>query len=121
MESDFFGQGTDRSDSLRLRHAYGTIGRFTAGQTWTTFTDPSAVPQTLDFEGAVSNVNRRQGLVRWTQPIAGDDLTFAIALENPNIDIQVSPGVVGDTRTETQTSLGGFGWNETGASSRPPA
>lgn len=106
IESDFFGQGNDGNDDFRLRHAYGTLGRFTAGRTWTTFTDPSAVPQTLDFEGAVSNVNRRQGLVRWEQPLTGDDLTFAIALEDPRIEIEVPMGVMGDERTESPDLVG---------------
>lgn len=105
VESDFFGQGAGGSSAMRLRHAYGTLGSFTAGQTWTTFTDPSAVPQTLDFEGAVSNVNRRQGLVRWTQPLM-DDVTFAFALENPEIDIQIPPAIMGDPRTETPDLIG---------------
>jgi len=101
VEFDFFGDGARGSDALRLRHAYGEFGRFTAGQTWTTFTDPSAVPQTLDFEGAVSNVNRRQGLVRWTQPLLRDRLFLAVALEDPRITIEAPLGVTGQGRTET--------------------
>ncbi|MCO8122813.1 porin [Stieleria sp. TO1_6] len=101
IEADFFGDGSDGSNAFRLRHAYGTYGRFTAGQTWTTFTDPSAVPNTLDFEGAVSNVNRRQGLVRWTQPILWDGLSLAAALENPRINFEIPSGVQGVGRTES--------------------
>ncbi len=101
IESDFFG-GEPRSDSLfRLRHAYGHFGRFTAGQTWTTFTDPSAVPQTLDSEGAVSSVHRRQGLIRWDQPIFGDAMTVAVAIEDPNIVLTTQTQKKGDGRTES--------------------
>lgn len=101
VEGDFFGNDPSESDDFRLRHAYGRLGRFTAGQTWTTFTDPSAVPQTIDFEGAVSNVNRRQGLVRWDQPLWDERLRLAVAVENPEIQIEVPGGVTGDARTES--------------------
>ncbi|MEX2357620.1 MAG: DcaP family trimeric outer membrane transporter, partial [Pirellulaceae bacterium] len=98
VEADFFGGD---GDFFRLRHAYGRVGNFTAGQTWTTFTDPSAVPQTLDFEGAVSNVNRRQGLVRWDQPLWIDSLSLAIAVEDPRIIVEAPSLVSGEGRTES--------------------
>lgn len=101
VEADFFGGDDGSNGSLRLRHAYGTLGRFTAGQTWTTFTDPAAVPQTLDFEGAVSNVNRRQGLVRFSQPLGPRGWSWAVSLEDPTIDIEVPEGVSGQGRTES--------------------
>ncbi len=101
IEADFFGKTAGGSDAVRLRHAYGTIGRVTAGQTWTTFTDPAAVPQTLDFEGGKSSVNRRQGLVRWTQPVLVDGLSLAIALENPRVIVDTPAGLDGQGRTET--------------------
>lgn len=101
VEGDFFGGPADGTADFRLRHAYGRLGRFTAGQTWTTFTDPSAVPQTLDFEGAVSNVNRRQGLVRWDQPILMDGLSFAASIEDPRIIVEAPPAVLGEGRTES--------------------
>lgn len=101
IEGDFFGGDPNGSSDFRLRHAYGTIGPFTGGQTWTTFTDPAAVPNTIDFEGAVSNVNRRQGHVRWDQPLVEDVLFLAVAVEDPRILIE-SPGAVpGEGRTET--------------------
>lgn len=99
LEFDFFG-GEPLNSTLRLRHAYGTVGNFTAGKTWTTFTDPSAVPQTLDNEGGVSNVNRRQGLVRWDQPVWDDFLSIAVALEDPRVMVESPSPVMGDGRTE---------------------
>ena len=101
MEADFFGSGAGGSDALRLRHAYGQFREFTVGQTWTTFTDPSAVPATLDFEGAVSNVNRRQGLVRWTQPLGADGLSLAIALEDPRVLVEGPSLQDGSGRTKS--------------------
>ncbi|MEO9590483.1 DcaP family trimeric outer membrane transporter [Rhodopirellula bahusiensis] len=101
VEADFFGGDDGGNGSLRLRHAYGTMGYFTAGQTWTTFTHPSAVPQTLDFEGAVSNVNRRQGLVRLDLPLGDSGWSWAVSLEDPRIQIEIPNGVMGEGRTET--------------------
>lgn len=101
VEIDFFGARNGSNDSPRLRHAYGALGNLTVGQTWTTFTDPSAVPHTLDTEGAVSNVNRRQGLVRWQRPLWSDNLSFALAVEDPRITIEVPENVNGELRTET--------------------
>ncbi len=101
IEGDFFGGDPDGTSNFRLRHAFGKLGQFTAGQTWTTFTAPSAVPQTLDFEGAVSNVNRRQGLVRWDQPILAEGLSVAVAIEDPQIIIQRPLLVTGNALTES--------------------
>lgn len=101
IEADFFGSAASGGDSFRLRHAYGHLGRLTAGQTWTTFTDPSAVPQTLDVDGGVSNVNRRQGLVRWTQPFLWDGLTVAVAVEDPRVTIEAPPTLPGEGRSQT--------------------
>lgn len=105
VETDFFGNLAGDNGQLRLRHAYGSLGRFTAGQTWTTFTDPSAVPQTLDFEGAVSNVNRRQALVRWDQPLPTGGLTWALAVEDPQIIVVAPPLVTGEGRTQSPDFL----------------
>jgi hypothetical protein len=101
IEGDFFGGDPNVSSDLRLRHAYGRLGRFTGGQTWTTFTDPAAVPPTIDFEGAVSNVNRRQGLARWDQPLVEDVLFLGAAVEDPQILIENPVGIPGEGRTES--------------------
>lgn len=99
VESDFFGGNPDGTAQLRLRHAYGTLGQLTVGQTWTTFTNVSAVPQTLDFEGAVSNVNRRQAMVRWDQESSIDGVSIAIAVEDPQIIVIAPPLITGQGRT----------------------
>ena len=95
VEGDFFSDG----DQFRLRHAYGEVGSLLVGQTWSTFTDVSAAPATLDFEGSVSNVNRRQAQARWTQPIIGDAVTVAIALEDTRFIIVPPPLVPGEARS----------------------
>lgn len=102
VEGDFYGDG----DSFRLRHAYGEVGSLLVGQTWTTFTDVAAAPATLDFEGSVSNVNRRQAQARWTQPLLGDDLTLALAIEDTQFNIETPVGVTGDPRSPSPDFVG---------------
>jgi hypothetical protein len=95
VEGDFFSEG----DRYRLRHAYGEVGSLLVGKTWTTFTDVAAAPATLDFEGSVSAVNRRQAQARWTQPICCRDLTLALAIEDARFIIQLPPDVTADPRS----------------------
>ncbi len=95
VEGDFFSDG----DRFRLRHAYGESGPLLVGRTWTTFTDVAAAPSTLDFEGSVSSVNRRQAQARWTQSIFGhDDLTYALSVEDARFIIELPPGVSAEPR-----------------------
>lgn len=85
FEFDLFGAaGTEtvtNGNGLRVRHAYGRVGGLLAGQTWTTLSEPSAYPETLDFGGAVGVIFARQAQVRWTQPFSRGE--WSIALENP--------------------------------------
>lgn len=97
VEGDFFSDG----NRFRLRHAYGELRNFIVGQTWTTFTDSRSLPQTLDFEGPVSGVSRRQAQVRWTESVFMEELRLAIALENPQVIVELPETVAGEPRTES--------------------
>tara|TARA_R110002095_G_scaffold104869_2_gene91821 strand:+ start:816 stop:2204 length:1389 start_codon:yes stop_codon:yes gene_type:complete len=102
VEGDFFSEG----DRFRLRHAFGESGHLLVGQTWTTFTDVAAAPATLDFEGSVSNVNRRQAQARWTQTIFHDDLKLALAVEDTEFIIETPFGVTGEPRNPSPDFVG---------------
>ena len=95
VEGDFFTTG----NQYRLRHAYGETGSILVGQTWTTFTDVSAAPATLDFEGSVSAVNRRQAQARWTSRLYHDDVAVAVAIEDARFIIEVPEGIEGEPRS----------------------
>ncbi len=82
VEGDFQGGG----DVLRLRHAYGEVGGFLAGQTNSIFMDVSAQPSTLDNEGPNALVFVRHPLVRWRQSL-GHGLTWSVAFEEPDKDV----------------------------------
>ena len=82
FEFELFGTGVDAGQTtFRLRHAYGELGKFGAGQTWSPFMDINVFPNSLEYWGPNAMVFFRNVQVRW-MPIQGD--TFAtIALERP--------------------------------------
>lgn len=94
VEADFFGapgnESVSNSNNLRIRHAYGSLGRLLFGQTWTTFSDVDAYPETVDFGGPAGQIFARQAQIRWTQPFAGGQ--WAVALENPETVVALPNG-----------------------------
>lgn len=86
LELDFFGDSATYTYTPRLRHAYGSIGNFLAGQTWTTFLNNAVLPDLLDIGGSVGVLaSFRQPQIRWTQPFNGVDtpMEFQVAVEMP--------------------------------------
>ena len=88
IEADFAGSG----NTLRLRHAYGQWRRAIFGQTWSTFADPEAEPDGIDFEGLNSIVLFRQAQVRWSVA-PSERVRVAFALEDPRPDLTGANGV----------------------------
>ncbi|MDP5241075.1 DcaP family trimeric outer membrane transporter [Uliginosibacterium sp. 31-16] len=78
VEADFYN--TTGSGIFRLRHAYGQLGSWLVGQTWSTFMDLDSTPETVDFNGPTGNTSLRQPQIRYTYvtPNAGN---FIAALE----------------------------------------
>jgi hypothetical protein len=82
FEFELFGTGVDEGQTtFRLRHAYGELGAFGAGQTWSPFMDPDVFPNSLEYWGPTGMVFFRNVQVRW-MPIAGDH-SVVLALERP--------------------------------------
>jgi hypothetical protein len=90
VEMDFYGSAGTYTP--RLRHAYGSFGNFLAGQTWTTFLNELAIPDTLDNNGSVGMSKFRQPLVRWTQPfkVLNSAFELQLAAESPNSTLWTS-------------------------------
>ena len=88
IEADFAGANR----TLRLRHAFGQWGGFLFGQTWSTFSDPEAEPDGIDFEGLNAISLFRQVQVRYTRPLA-ERVALAVALENPSPQVTGASGV----------------------------
>jgi hypothetical protein len=82
FEFEMFGTGVDAGQTtIRLRHAYGELGKFGAGQYWSPFMDIDVFPNTLEYWGPAGMAFFRNVQFRY-MPIQGDSrLTFA--LERP--------------------------------------
>ena len=100
IEGDFAGSG----ETFRLRHAFGQWNRMLAGKTWSTFMDPGASPEEIDFEGLNGRINVRQAQVRY-MPTFGRKYELQLALEDPSPEVQNGSGV---TRTPDLVLAGRF-------------
>ena len=72
FEFELFGTGVDQGQTtFRLRQAYGELGKFGAGQTWSPFMDIDVFPNSLEYWGPNGMVFFRNIQFRW-MPIKGD-------------------------------------------------
>jgi len=82
FEFDMFGVGSDAGQTtIRLRKAWGQLGKFGAGQNNSSFMDIDVFPNTLEYWGPNGMVFFRNLQVRY-MPIQGESF-LNIALENP--------------------------------------
>ena len=66
FEFELFGTGVDEGQTtFRLRHAYGELGQFGAGQTWSPFMDPDVFPNSVEYWGPTGMVFFRNVQFRW--------------------------------------------------------
>lgn len=106
FEFELFGTGVDAGQTtFRLRHAWGELGHFGAGQTWSPFMDIDVFPNSLEYWGPNGMVFFRNVQVRWT-PIQGAS-NVVIALERPGAS--ADQGVYSD-RIELQHIAPQFKW-----------
>ncbi|HEX2339608.1 MAG TPA: DcaP family trimeric outer membrane transporter [Vicinamibacterales bacterium] len=101
FEFELFGTGPDEGQTtFRLRHAYGELGQFGAGQWWSPFMDPDVFPNSLEYWGPTGMVFFRNVQFRW-MPTPG----LTLALERPGAS--GDPGVLAN-RIELQNIRGRF-------------
>ena len=82
FEFELFGSGVDAGQTtFRLRHAYGELGQFGAGQYWTVFGDTDAFPNSFEYWGPNGLVWFRNVQFRW-MPLKGRN-ALTIGLERP--------------------------------------
>jgi hypothetical protein len=106
FEFELFGTGVDAGQTtFRLRHAYGELGQFGAGQTWSPFMDIDVFPNSIEYWGPNGMVFFRNVQVRW-MPIRGRS-RVTIALERPGAS--ADQGVYQD-RIELQGVKPKFAW-----------
>jgi DcaP outer membrane protein len=83
FEFELFGTGVDAGQTtFRLRHAWGELGHFGAGQYWSPFTDPDVFPNQLEYWGPTGLAWYRNVQFRWT-PVMDDHNILMFALERP--------------------------------------
>jgi hypothetical protein len=82
FEFELFGTGVDEGQTtLRLRHAYGQLGKWGVGQTWSPFMDIDVFPNSVEYWGPTGMAFYRNVQVRY-MPIQGETF-MTIALERP--------------------------------------
>ncbi|WP_419813389.1 DcaP family trimeric outer membrane transporter [Bacterioplanoides sp.] len=93
VEMDFLtspggNEVVSNSYNPRLRHAFIKTGNWTFGQTWSTFMNVGALPETVDFLGVSDGtVFNRQSQIRYTHN------NFQFSLENPETTVVVNDKV----------------------------
>ncbi|MFD2707978.1 DcaP family trimeric outer membrane transporter [Acinetobacter gyllenbergii] len=86
LEADFWGDGTSNTDGkLRIRHAYGSIGKWLIGQTTSPFVNTDTSPDLIDFTGPMGGGTQRNVQLRFTHPIKNNQ-KILVALEGGDID-----------------------------------
>lgn len=94
VEMDFNADNDERltnQSSSGLRHAFvswknSDNSSILAGQTWSTFFNPAALPESADFVGTTSGtIFTRQTQIRYTQDVGNGKMMFSA--ENPSVSL----------------------------------
>jgi len=97
IETDFAGPG----GHYRIRHAYGQIGGFLAGKTWSLFSNVNDMPTTVDKNGPTGAISLMNPQIRYGRGYK--NLSWAVGLEYSLPDVyHLTPDSVGVTFTTVQ-------------------
>lgn len=84
IEFELFGVGDDAGETtFRLRHAWGELGQFGAGQYWSAFMDIDVFPNSIEYWGPNAMVFYRNVQARWTPWKTQSGSRLAVSLERP--------------------------------------
>ena len=86
LEMDFSG-GTN--NQFRIRHAYGKYNKFIIGQTWSLFSNVTALPTTVSADGPTGSVILRTPQIRYFDSDK-QGTRWAVALEYSRPDLNLS-------------------------------
>lgn len=85
LEMDFNG----KDGKFRIRHAYGQIGQFLVGQTWSLFSNVSSLPATVDGNGPTGSVTLRTAQARYSGTNRkGTNWAAALEYSRPDLNTQ---------------------------------
>lgn len=89
IEANFNGyQGRD----FHLKKAYAIINDFTVGYASSTFSDPAALPPTVDAQGPNNKISPTSVLIRY-MPVVKERWVFAVSVETPSSSVMPSGDV----------------------------
>ena len=92
LSFDFADNTTSSDPDLRFRQGWGQLddffwgGALRVGQSWTSWDDLAALPETMDFQGPNGSQQNRQTLVRWARDFQ-KKYTLWVSVENPDYSI----------------------------------
>jgi hypothetical protein len=84
LECDFNGA----NGQFRIRHAYGQMGNFLVGQTWSLFSNVSSMPSMVDGKGPTGSVKLRTPQIRYGG-LGKRGVSWLAALEYSKPDLTV--------------------------------
>lgn len=87
IEANFNGY---QARDFHLKKAYATINDWTFGYTNSTFSDPTALPPTVDASGPNAKMSATSVLIRWMHKLP-KGFTVAASVETPSDQIEVIP------------------------------
>ena len=90
FDFDLFGVGVDEGQTtMRVRNAYGEVGRVLVGQANTPFMDGDVFPNTMEYWGPTGMVFFRNVQIRYAAMQGANELF--IALERPGASADAGP------------------------------
>lgn len=92
IEANFNGYN---SRDFHLKKAYGQINDFTIGYTNSTFSDPGALPPTIDASGPNAKMSATSVLVRWQHAFRNKKWILAASVEAPSNSIDAKSEITG--------------------------
>jgi hypothetical protein len=115
LENDFFGNDAANFGAgpygFRLRHAYGQLGAWTVGRTFSNFIDIDSWPDTLEFYGPAAATFLFNSQVRYTQGL-GNGLSASGAVETPRTDIACNGAATCGGRERLPDLTGKLRWDQ---------
>lgn len=106
FEFELFGTGQEAGQTtFRLRHAYGELGHFGGGQTWSAFMDIDVFPNSIEYWGPNGMVFFRNVQARWTPIQGASNVVFALERPGASADQGIYTG-----RVELQGVTPQFKW-----------
>lgn len=92
IEADFMGTNGDNGDgSIRVRHAYVSLGHWLIGQTTSPFASPDTSPSLVDFTGALGTSTQRNVQIQYHYPFTAHQ-NILLALEGGDVERNNSQG-----------------------------